>query len=213
MIYNKKISDAVIKRLPRYFRYLTDLKLSDITRISSRELSEKMSLTASQIRQDLSCFGGFGQQGYGYNVEYLYNEIAKILGVDKGFKMIIIGAGNMGQALANYPNFGKRGYKVVGIFDIKPELIGKKINGIEIMNVDALEGFVKGNNIDIAVLTLPGEQTRYYAQKMFSYGVKGIWNFSASELSVPEDTVIENVHLSDSLMVLGYKINNNRLGG
>jgi redox-sensing transcriptional repressor len=213
LMVDKKISDAVIKRLPRYFRYLADLKTNGITRISSKDLSEKMSLTASQIRQDLSCFGGFGQQGYGYNVEHLHDEIGKILGVNKGFNMIIVGAGNMGQALANYSNFTKRGFRIRGIFDIRPELLGKKIKGVEIMHTDMLEEFVKANDIDIAVLAIPINDTRDMAERVIKLGVKGLWNFSAVDLKVPQKMVVENVHLSDSLMVLGYKINNNRLGG
>ncbi len=203
----KKISSAVINRLPRYYRYLSDLLKMDITRISSRELSTRMGITASQIRQDLNCFGGFGQQGYGYNVEYLYKEIAKILGVDTYFHTIIIGAGNMGRALANYSNFSKRGYKNIGIFDVKPEIIGQKINGIEVMHMDMLEKFIGSNKVDIAMLSVPYEKTAELAARAARAGVKGLWNFSPMDLRLPYDVVIENVHLSDSLMVLGYKIN------
>jgi redox-sensing transcriptional repressor len=185
-----------------------------LTRISSKELSEKMSLTASQIRQDLSCFGGFGQQGYGYNIDHLHEEIGKILGVDQGFSMIVVGAGNMGQALANYPSFNKRGFRVIGVFDINPRLIGTRIKGVEIMHVDTMEEFIRTHHIDIAVLTLPSAETRTYAEKIIRCGIKGLWNYSAMDLQVnPEKTIVENVHLSDSLMVLGYKIHNNRLGG
>lgn len=207
MISKKKVSIAVIRRLPRYFRYLSDLLQMDITRISSKELSARMGITASQIRQDLNCFGGFGQQGYGYNVESLYTEIGNILGLGNKYQTIIIGAGHMGQALANYHNFEKRGYKLVGIFDVNPDLVGTKIKDIEIMHLDTLEDFIKGNKVDIAILTVPFEHTRAVADKAASLGIKGLWNFSPMDLKIPYDVVIENVHLSDSLMVLGYKLN------
>ena len=166
-----------------------------------------MGITASQIRQDLNCFGGFGQQGYGYNVELLYKEIGNILGINNKYQTIIIGAGNMGQALANYPNFENRGYKLVGIFDVNKELIGKKINDIEIMDLDIVEEFIKQNKVDIAMLSVPYEQTPIVAERVASAGVKGLWNFSPMDLKISHDVVIENVHLSDSLMVLGYRIN------
>jgi redox-sensing transcriptional repressor len=156
---NKKISLAVVRRLPRYYRYLYDLLQSGVTRISSRELSEKMGVTASQIRQDLNCFGGFGQQGYGYNVQNLFNEISKILGTDHRFNVIIIGLGNMGHALANYENFKKRGFDIIGIFDIKPELIGTTVNNIKVMHMDELDEFVKNNRVDIGILSVPYGQT------------------------------------------------------
>lgn len=206
MAQKKNVSVAVIKRLPRYYRYLSDLLKMDITRISSKELSKRMGITASQIRQDLNCFGGFGQQGYGYNVELLFKEIAKILGVDKKFQTIIIGAGNMGQALAHYKNFEKRGFRTIGIFDTDPELIGKKMNGLEVMDMKNLEDFVGRNHVDIPMLTVPYEETRETAERVARLGIRGLWNFSPMDLKLPYDTVIENVHLSDSLMVLGYKI-------
>ncbi|MBP7176761.1 MAG: redox-sensing transcriptional repressor Rex [Thermoclostridium sp.] len=202
----KKISMAVIRRLPRYFRYLTDLLRVDIKRISSKELSERMGITASQIRQDLNCFGGFGQQGYGYNVESLYKEIGKILGVDKRFSTIIIGAGNMGNALANYTNFQKRGYDLIGVFDVNPERVGKEIKGLKILHIDQLESFVKQNKVDIAILTVPNPIISEVAEKVVALGVKGIWNFSPQDLKLSGNTVIENVHLSDGLMVLGYRL-------
>lgn len=207
MTVKKKVSIAVVKRLPRYYRYLSDLLNIDITRISSKELSNRMGITASQIRQDLNCFGGFGQQGYGYNVESLYNEIGNILGVNNKFKTIIIGAGNMGQALANYPNFEKRGFLLTGIFDINPKLIGKKIKNIDIMHLDSIEEFVHNNQVDIAMLTVPFESTPKIAERVARLGIKGLWNFSPMDLKLPYDVVIENVHLSDSLMVLGYRMN------
>ncbi|MEN8907318.1 MAG: redox-sensing transcriptional repressor Rex [Clostridiales bacterium] len=203
----KKISIAVIKRLPRYYRYLYDLLKMDIKRISSKELSERMGITASQIRQDLNCFGGFGQQGYGYNVELLYKEIGNILGLGNDYKAIIIGAGNMGQALANYSNFEKRGFKLVGIFDNDKNLIGTEINGLEVKDADILDDFVLENKINIAILCVPYSQTSILAERIVALGVKGLWNFSPMDLKLKQDVVIENVHLSDSLMVLGYKLN------
>jgi redox-sensing transcriptional repressor len=202
----KKVSMAVIRRLPRYYRYLSDLLLLDITRISSKELSNRMGITASQIRQDLNCFGGFGQQGYGYNVEMLYNEIGNILGINNKYQTILIGAGHMGQALANYGNFEKRGYNLVGIFDINPELIGTKINGVEIMDLDKMSDFIKKTKVDIAMISVPYEQTPVVAEMAAKLGVKGLWNFSPMDLQLPYEAVIENVHLSDSLMVLGYRM-------
>lgn len=203
----KKISMAVIKRLPRYHRYLNDLLELGIKRISSKELSTRMGITASQIRQDLNCFGGFGQQGYGYNVESLFSEIGNILGINKTFNTIIIGAGNMGQALANYGNFEKRGFKLVGIFDVNPGVIGKTIKDIEVMSIDNLDEFLEQRTVDIAMLCVPYKETASIADKVARLGIKGLWNFSAMDLKLPYDVIIENVHLSDSLMVLGYKLN------
>lgn len=202
----KKISLAVIKRLPRYYRYLAELLDNDINRISSKELSEKMNITASQIRQDLNNFGGFGQQGYGYNVQYLYNEIRKILGIDQKKNMIIIGVGNIGQALANYSNFEKRGFYLIGLFDVNPRILGISIKGIEIRDVDTMEEFIKNNQVDIAILTLPKNKVVNIAKDLVSWGIKGLWNFSPVDLKVPEDVVVENVHLSDSLMTLAYNL-------
>lgn len=209
MVEDKKISMAVIRRLPRYFRYLYDLMNLDIKRVSSKELSERMHITASQIRQDLNCFGGFGQQGYGYNVEYLYNEIGRILGTERRFNCIILGAGNMGNALANYENFKRRGFDIVAIFDIDKEKIGSKINDIEVYSTDALSEFVTNNKIDIAILTVPNKKIIDIATEITSFGVKAIWNFSPTDLRLGEGIVVENVHLSDSLMVLGYRLREN----
>ncbi len=206
MTSKKKVSIAVIRRLPRYYRYLSDLLLMDITRVSSKELSARMGITASQIRQDLNCFGGFGQQGYGYNVEFLYKEIGNILGVNNKFQTIIVGAGNMGRALAHYGNFERRGFHIIGLFDINADLVGQSINEMEIMHLDRVEEFVKNNRVDIAMLTVPYEQTPEVAERIARLGIKGLWNFSPMDLKLPYDTIIENVHLSDSLMVLGYRI-------
>lgn len=203
----KEISLAVIKRLPRYYRYLGDLLDNGITRISSKELSAKMNVTASQIRQDLNNFGCFGQQGYGYNVELLYKEISRILGLERSYNIIIIGAGNIGQALVNYSNFKKRGFNFMALFDVNPKLIGLTVNGIEIYDVDKLESYLLEHHIDIAALTLPSPSSTKIAQILFDAGVKGIWNFSRTYIDPPENVVVENVHLTDSLMTLSYKLN------
>ena len=203
----KSISPAVIKRLPRYYRYLGDLLKNNVVRISSKELSQRMNVTASQIRQDLNNFGGFGQQGYGYNVPYLYAEIGKILGLDRTHHIIIIGAGNLGQALANYVKFEKRGFKVVGIFDINPVLKGISIRGNEIRMMDELPEFLRENDVQIATLTLPKAYAEETANLLVENGIKAIWNFAHLDLAVPEDVIVENVHLSESLMRLSYNLN------
>lgn len=200
------ISIAVINRLPRYYRYLDDLLEKDVVRISSKELSEKMKVTASQIRQDLNNFGGFGQQGYGYNVEYLHTEIGNILGLDKKYQVIIIGAGNLGQALANYTDFERRGFFVKCIFDINPRLVGLSIRGIEIKFIDEMEEYLKLNQVDIAALTLPKAKAPQVANDLAKWGIKGIWNFAPTDLHVQEDVIVENVHLAESLMKLSYKL-------
>ena len=192
----KLISQAVISRLPRYFRYLGDLKDDGVERISSQELSGIMKVTASQIRQDFNNFGGFGQQGYGYNVEYLYKEIGKILGMDQVHNLVIIGAGNLGSALANYMNFERRGFIFRGMFDKNPELVGKEVRGIKILPMEELEQFVRDNEIDIAVLTIPKAGAVEVAERL-----------AHVDLNVPKGIQVENVHLSDSLMKLSYKIN------
>ena len=207
----KKISKAVIGRLPRYYRYLGELIEEGVERISSNELSVRMKVTASQIRQDLNNFGGFGQQGYGYNVKYLYAEIAKILGIDQQHNLIIIGAGNLGQAIANYTNFERRGFLIKGMFDINPKLIGLVIRGIEIRSVDELESFIKANDIQIAALTIPKTKAPEIADRLVKAGIKAIWNFAHTDLVVPEDVVVENVHLSESLMRLSYRVSNRKL--
>lgn len=203
----REISKAVVKRLPRYYRYLGDLLENKVERISSNELSHQMNVTASQIRQDLNNFGGFGQQGYGYNVKYLYTEIGKILGLDHTYNMIIVGAGNLGQALANYVKFEKRGFRIIGIFDVNPRLSGVSVRGIPIMMIDQLESFLKENKIHIAALTLPKAGAETVAPILVNNGVKAIWNFAHTDLQLPDDIVVENVHLSESLMQLSYKLN------
>ena len=206
----KQISKAVIKRLPRYYRYLGELLEDNVERISSNDLSKKMRVTASQIRQDLNNLGGFGQQGYGYNVKYLYTEIGKILGLDIVHPMIIVGAGNLGQALANYVEFEKRGFKLVGIFDVNPVLEGIAVRGIEIQMISDLPFFMKENNIEIAILTLPKNKARDMAEILIENGIKAIWNFAHIDLDTPDDVIVENVHLSESLMTLSYNLSQYR---
>lgn len=207
VITSKDISPAVIKRLPRYYRYLGELKEHDVSRISSKELSQRMQVTASQIRQDLNNFGGFGQQGYGYNVEYLYSEIGKILGLDKVNNMIIIGAGNLGQALANY-HFEPNGFRVLGLFDVNPRLVGLSVRGVEIYDIDTLETFIKEHDVKIAVLTLPKQNAPEMAKSLVDWGIKAVWNFAPVDLKLPSNIMVENVHLAESLMTLSYRIRN-----
>ena len=202
----REISQAVIRRLPRYYRYLGELLENGVERISSNDLSKKMHVTASQIRQYLNNFGGFGQQGYGYNVKYLYTEIGKILGLEEDHDMVIIGAGNLGHALANYAAFEKRGFVLKGIFDVNPTLKGMTIRGVPIHMMDELEDFVKNNDIEIGILTIPKAKAIEVANQLVSYGVKAIWNFAHTDLNLPDDVIVENVHLSESLMRLSYNI-------
>lgn len=203
---DKEISQAVIRRMPRYYRYLGELLDDGVERISSNELSHRMKVTASQIRQDLNNFGGFGQQGYGYNVKFLYDEIGKILGLDQQHNIIIMGAGNLGQALANYVNFEKRGFVITGLFDVNPKLKGQKVRGIEIRMMEELADFIRNNQVDIAALTMPKEQADEVANRLVELGVNAIWNFAHLDLELPDHVVVENVHLSDSLMQLSYNI-------
>lgn len=198
----KNISMAVIRRLPKYHRYLNELVKNDVDRISSKELSEKIGFTASQIRQDLNCFGDFGQQGYGYNVKELCKEIDTILGLTKEYNTIIIGAGNIGQAIANYINFEKLGFSLKGIFDINPKLLGLKIHDIEIQDIDIVDDFLKKNSINIAIICVPRKSAQKVAEIIIRNNVKGIWNFAPVDLVTPEDVIVENVHLSDSLLTL-----------
>ena len=206
----KQISKAVIKRLPRYYRYLGELLEDNVERISSNDLSKKMRVTASQIRQDLNNFGGFGQQGYGYNVKYLYTEIGKILGLDTVHPMVIVGAGNLGQALANYVEFEKRGFKLVGIFDVNPVLEGIAVRGIEIQMISDLPFFLKEINVEIAILTLPKNKAIDMADILIENGIKAIWNFAHVDLDTPDGVIVENVHLSESLMTLSYNLSQYR---
>ena len=200
---------AVIKRLPRYHRCLTDLIRDGRMRISSKDLSEIMEVTASQIRQDLNCFGGFGQQGYGYNVKYLHAKISELLGVTDGYNAVIVGAGNLGRALAATHMFERRGVRRLALFDVNPEVVGTEIYGLPVLHIDELESFVRENAVDIGVLTVPKEAAYEVALRMVDAGVRGLWNFANMELKIDNpDIIVENVHMGDSLMTLCYAIKN-----
>ncbi|MBD7916179.1 redox-sensing transcriptional repressor Rex [Clostridium sp. Sa3CUN1] len=203
----KNISMAVIKRLPKYHRYLQELLRNDVDRISSKELGEKIGFTASQIRQDLNCFGDFGQQGYGYNVKDLYNQISIILGLNKEYKGVILGAGNIGQAIANYSRFVQVGLDIVAIFDANPKLVGMRIRDIEIQDIDNLRSYLKENSVDIGIICVPRINAQKVSDLLVENGVTGIWNFAPVDLVVPEDVTVENVHLSESLLTLIYLLN------
>lgn len=198
------ISMAVIKRLPKYHRYLMEMIRNDVDRISSKELSEKIGFTASQIRQDLNCFGDFGQQGYGYNVKDLYREISSILGLSSEYNTVIIGAGNIGQAIANYTRFDTLGFGLTGIFDANPKVIGLKIRDVEIKDIDEMPSFLQSNKVDIGIICVPRNNAQKVCDVLIENGVKGIWNFAPTDLIVPEGVVVENVHLSESLLTLTY---------
>lgn len=204
------VSAQVIKRLPRYFRYLRMLLNENRLRISSGDLAELMGVTASQIRQDLNCFGGFGQQGYGYNVTYLYGKIGEILGVNENFQAVIIGAGKLGQALAGSPVFTKRGVEVIGLFDIDEAIIGKEVDGKKIAHIDTLESFCNENRVDIAALTLPSAEADNAVSLVTKLGISGIWNFTSREIALNNKNIsVQNVHLGDSLMMLCYSLREN----
>lgn len=203
-----KVSITVIRRLPKYYRYLGDLMRKGVNRISSQELSRLTGFTASQIRQDLNNFGGFGQQGYGYNVEELFNQLSKILGLDKIYNTIIAGAGNLGQAVANYGGFKDAGFKVISLFDKNPKLIGLKIRDVEIRDVDEMEEYIKANNVEIGIITTPKENAQDVASVYEKSGIKAIWNFAPADIKVNEDIIVENVHLNESLFTLSYFLNN-----
>ncbi len=206
----KDVPIVVIKRLPRYYRYLGEMLGQGMTRVSSKHLSEKMGVTASQIRQDLNFFGGFGQQGYGYNIEYLYHEIGEILGLHKGYTTIIIGAGNLGHALANHSNFKKRGFRLLGVFDKNEMLEGSTVGGVQVYHMSKLDKFMRDNEVDIAILAIPKYGIKEVADKLVSLGIKGLWNFSYSDLDIDPSVAVENVHLSDGLMTLSYRITQNQ---
>lgn len=210
-IVEKEISQAVVRRMPRYYRYLGELLEKGVERVSSNDLSKIMKVTASQIRQDLNNFGGFGQQGYGYNVRFLYEEIGKILGLDQQHDIIIIGAGNLGQAIANYGRFDRLGFRTIALFDINPAVIGKEVRGIKVYALDELEDFCSNQKVDIAALTMPKQSADNTAQRLVELGINAIWNFAHVDLDVDDErVVVENVHLSDSLMQLSYNIAKNK---
>ncbi|MGN0569056.1 MAG: redox-sensing transcriptional repressor Rex [Candidatus Fimenecus sp.] len=206
---NDGVSISVIKRLPRYYRFLGELKENGVVRISSKDLSEKMGFTASQIRQDLNCFGGFGQQGYGYNIESLYEEIGKILGVNNNRKAILIGAGNLGKAVALHMSFEARGFNLIGVFDRNQALAGQMLRGIPIRHIDGLFNFCRDNSPTVAVLCIPSSAAETLAPQLVDLGIKGFWNFSHYDIAANYPNVaVENVHLSDSLMTLSYHVSN-----
>jgi len=204
---NKNISMAVIKRLPKYYRYLEELMKNDVDRISSKELGEKIGFTASQIRQDLNCFGDFGQQGYGYNVKELYNQISSILGLDRGYEATLVGAGNIGQAVSNYSRFENLGFKITAIFDANPKLIGMRIRDVEIKDIDEMTTVLNEHKIDIGIICVPRKNAQTVADELIKGGVRAIWNFAPVDLVVPDCVKVENVHLSESLLTLIYLLN------
>ena len=207
---DKNISIAVIRRLPKYHRYLKEMLDNDIKRISSKELSKLIGFTASQIRQDLNNFGGFGQQGYGYNVEDLYNEIGKILGLTRNYNVAIVGAGNLGQALANYTSFDRLGFKLQAMFDVNPKLIGLKINNVEVLDMDQFETFVAENNIEIVYICTSRDGAQDVADKIQKTAVKAIWNFAPIDLKIKSDIIVENIHLIDNLLTVSYFLKEGR---
>lgn len=206
---NGKISNSVIRRLPRYYRFLGELQEEGITKISSGELSQRMKLTASQIRQDLNCFGGFGQQGYGYNVSELKDEIGAIIGIDKRLNAILVGAGNLGKAVALHLDFENCGCKLIGIFDSNPNLSNTALGDMKILSTSLLDSFCKSNKPQIAILCIPKESAKELCDKLLGLGVRSFWNFSHYDLNLEyEDIIVENVHLGDSLLTLTYRTNN-----
>ena len=208
---NTKVSNAIIRSLPRYRRYLKELRKQGVKKISSNELSELIGYTASQIRQDLNTFGGFGQQGYGYTVDSLFNEINRILGLDREYKTIVVGIGNLGQAITNYTYYYKIGFNIVGLFDVNPKLVGLSINDVLVRDFSEMSDFVKENNIDIAIICVNRENAQKVTNVLVDAGIEGIWNFAPLDLDVPEHVAVENVHLSDSLHTLSFMIRSNEL--
>jgi len=205
---NTKISYAIIRRLPRYRRYLNELRKKGVSKVSSNELSDLIGYTASQIRQDLNTFGGFGQQGYGYSVDHLYKEINKILGLDREYKTVVVGIGNLGQAITNYTYYYKIGFNIVGLFDINPKVVGLSFNGVTVRDFSELEEYVRKEKIDIGIICVNRENAQEVADALVSGGVEGIWNFAPVDLEIPDSVVIENVHLSESLHTLTFLIHN-----
>lgn len=208
-MHDNKISDAVINRLPRYYRYLSELEAAGTERVSSSKMSKDMNLNASQIRRDLNCFGGFGQQGYGYQVAKLRQEVKKILGIGCRHTAVIVGAGNIGQALLKYKHFADEGFNIIGIFDADDSVIGKDIDGIVVQPMQDLASFLNENQVDLGVITTPKRHAQRLADELVSLGVKGIWNFAPVDVEVRRGVSVENVHLSDSLYILSYRMREN----
>ncbi len=201
------VSEAVIRRLPGYYRYLRELESEGVTQISSKELGERMHQTPSQIRQDINCFGGFGRQGYGYNVSELKMHIGEILGLDREHRMIIIGAGSIGSAVTHYPTFSREGFRTIALFDSHPDRIGQRVNGVPVLPVDGLDRFLDENPVDIAVLAVPRDAAQPLLDRLIAKGVQGVWNFAPIDLTYDHDAcTVVNVHLSDSIQVLSYKM-------
>jgi len=200
------VSDAVIRRLPGYYRHLRELEAAGVTSISSQELGKRMQLTPSQIRQDINCFGGFGRQGYGYNVSELKGHIGEILGLNRLHRVIILGAGSIGTAVAHYPTFSREGFKTIAMFDVATDKIGTRMNDIPVLPMEELEKFLSQNQVDIAVLALPAAYAQETMNRLYEGGVRAVWNFAPTDLNHPEDMIAVNVHLSDSLQILSYRI-------
>lgn len=207
MVYKSRVSDAVVRRLPMYYRHLKELEREGVERISSKELGNRMKLTASQIRQDINCFGGFGQQGYGYHVPELRWHIGEILGLEKHYEVVVVGAGNIGRAVANYDGFAKEGFFVRALFDNAVNLIGEKVGEIPVLSVSELPEWAGSHRVDIAVLTVPASEAQKTAEFIVSCGIKAIWNFAPVDLNLPEGIMANHVHLSDSLHILTYRMN------
>ena len=210
MAQHNQISKAVIARLPRYYRFLRDLIEQGVERVSSEELSRMMKATASQIRQDLNNFGGFGQQGYGYNVKSLYAEIGKILGVEQAHDLIVIGAGNLGRALVRYKGFSAHGFQFRAMFDLDETLCGKSINGVRIHHLNDLVSFVTKNKVDIAALTIPSEDAIEVSKQLYDLGIRYFWNFAHTDLELPNEAIVKNVHLLDSLLELSFEVSRSK---
>ena len=211
MSYKSRVSDAVVRRLPMYYRHLRDLEKAGVVRISSQELGERMNLTASQIRQDINCFGGFGQQGYGYHVTNLKERIGEILGLTNQYHVIIVGAGNIGRAIANYVGFKKEGFNIQAMFDVSPALVGIDVHGTLVQPMEKLDTWMATHQVDIAVLSVPSAYAQETAELLVRGGVRAIWNFAPVDLNLPDGVAVNNVHLSDSLHILSYRMNEKEL--
>jgi redox-sensing transcriptional repressor len=211
-LQDTRVSEAVVHRLPKYYRYLVELEMMGIERVSSSRMSKEMGLNASQIRRDLNCFGGFGQQGYGYLVKRLKQEIRKILGIGVGYKAVLVGAGNIGQALLNYRRFADEGYHIVAAFDADEDIVGQVFGGVQVQSMNRLAESLKRTPVDIGILSVPKPFAQHMADMLIGLGVSAIWNFAPVDVQVPEGKVVENVHMSDSLYILSYHMREQREG-